>query len=164
MSVRSHRIVAISILATSVVVLLTWGRSMGIDGDEVKAVRDQLQGQWVATLVQAGENRKVEGPAASDCRVDFDGKLVTFHHLIDGIDATGTFTLERDVKKAWVDFKLDAGWIIGLYEIQGDNLKLCLNPFALPERLGVPTRPRPRRINAGDERHLYVFRKVSSGS
>ena len=61
MSLRNHRITALSILASGVAVLLVWGRSMATDSNEVRAVRDKFQGAWVATLVQGGENRKLEG-------------------------------------------------------------------------------------------------------
>jgi uncharacterized protein (TIGR03067 family) len=161
MSVRNHRIAAVSILAAGVVVLLAWGRSMAVESDEVRIVRDKLQGGWVATLVQAGEHRKREGKAAETCRVEFDGKEVVFHHLIGDIDARGTYFLDRQAGSANVDFKLDAGWIVGLYEVDGDTLKLCLNALGFAERLGVPNRPRARRIHAGDDRQLYVFRRAT---
>jgi len=162
MTVRHHQIVAILILIVGLGVVTAWGRSTSIDPADVQAIRERFQGHWVAELAQAGEHRRAEGQAAEECRAEFDGKNVVFHHLIDGIEARGTFYLDRDVKKGWVDFKLDAGWVIGLYEVTGDRLTLCVNAFALPERLGVPTRPRPRKIKAGDDRHLYVFRKVTT--
>ena len=161
MSVRNHRIAAVSILAAGVVVLLAWGRSMAVDSDEVRAVRDQFQGTWVASLVQASETRKVEGKAAEGCRVAFEGKSVAFHHLIDDIEAQGTFYLDPALDGR-VDFKLDAGWIVGRFELKGDNLTLCLNPFAPPERLGVPTLPRPKELRSDKHRHLYVFRRATT--
>ena len=162
MSVRNHRIAAVSILAAGVVVLLAWGRSMAIDSSEVKAVRDQFQGEWVASLVQAGEHRKVEGKAAGGCRASFDGKSVVFHNLVGGVDARGTYYIESS-KPGQVDFKLDEGWIIGIYEVGGDTLKLCLNPFAPPEKLGVPTLPRPGHRDSGEHRLVYVFRRAKTG-
>ena len=64
MSVRNHRIAAVSILAAGVVVLLAWGRSMAVDSGEIQADRNQLQGAWVASLIEAGENGRLEGIAA----------------------------------------------------------------------------------------------------
>jgi uncharacterized protein (TIGR03067 family) len=161
MSVRNHRIAAVSILVAGVVVLIAWGRSMAIDSDRVRAVRDQFQGAWVASLVQAGANRTAEGKAAEGCRVEFDGKAVVFHRMVDDIDASGTFYLDPSLDGR-VDFKLDAGWIVGLFELSGDTLTLCLNPFAPPERLGVPTIPRARKLRSDEHRHLYVFRRATT--
>jgi uncharacterized protein (TIGR03067 family) len=164
MSLRNHRIAAISIVAAEIVVLFAWGRSMGNDSADVRAIRDKLQGSWVASLVQAGDHRKAEGPAGSGCRVEFDGKSVVFHGLIGDIDARGTYYIEPSAHPDWVDFKLDAGWIVGIYEVDGDTLKVAMNAFALPERLGVPTQFRPRKLHGGDGRHYYVFRKAMPGS
>lgn len=164
MSLRNHRIAAISIVAAEIVVLFAWGRSMGNDSADVHAIRDRLQGAWVASQIHAGVNRKVDGPAAETCRVEFDGKSVVFHGLIDGIDARGTYYIEPSIHPGWVDFKLDAGWIIGIYEVGDDSLRLSMNAFAPPERLGVPTRYRPRKLQPGDDRHYYVFRRASPGS
>ena len=77
--------------------------------------------------------------------------------MVGHIDASGTFYIEA-AHPGWIDFKLDAGWIVGLYQFDGETLKLCLNPFAPPERLGVPTLPRPKGFYSGDVRHVYVFR------
>ena len=158
MSVRNHRIAAVSILAAGLVVLLAWGRSMAVDSDEVRAVRDQFRGAWVASLVQAGPNRKVEGKAAEGCRVEFEGNAVVFRGMVDDVEARGTFYLDPSLDGR-VDFKLDAGWIIGLFEVSGDTLTLCMNPFAPPERLGVPTLARPRKLHSDEHRHLYIFRR-----
>jgi len=160
MTVRKHRIAAISILAGGLIVLLAWGRSMAIDSGEIKVIRDRFQGAWVAESIQAGRNRKVEGVEAATCSAVFDGKAVKLRGLVGGMDASGTFYIEAS-HPGWVDLKLDAGWIIGIYEFEGEALKLCLNPFATPERLGVPTLPRPRTIEPGDRRIVYVFRKAN---
>ena len=164
MNLRNHRIAATSIVAAEIVVLLIWGRSMGNDSVDVQAVRNKFQGAWVASLVQAGDHRKVEGLAAEHCRVVFDGKSVVFHGLIDDIDARGTYLIDPSANPGKVDFKVDAGWIIGVYEVSGDSLKLCVNAFAPPERLGVPTRYRPRKLHPGDDRHYYIFRRANPGS
>jgi uncharacterized protein (TIGR03067 family) len=160
MSVRRHRIVAVSILAGGVIVLLAWGRTMAVDSGEVRVAREKFQGTWVASSIKAGVLRPLEGSEAEACSVTFDGKSVAFRGMVDNINASGTFYIEA-AHPAWVDFKLDAGWIVGVYQFDGETLKLCLNPFAAPERLGVPTLPRPRDFDPGERRHLYVFRRAS---
>jgi hypothetical protein len=162
MGVRKHRVAALTILAVGVVGLLGWGRSMALESGEVRAAREKFRGRWVASSLLAGEHRKAEGAEAGRCSVVFDGKSVAFRGMVGGIDASGTFYIE-DAHPGWVDFKLDEGWIVGLYAFEGESLKLCLNPFAPPERLGVPTLPRPKGFYSGDVRHIYVFRKAAGG-
>ena len=158
MNVRNHRIAAGSLLLAEVVVLLAWGRSMAVDSPEIADVRARFQGEWVASSIQAGAHRKVVGERASGCSVVFDGKQVILRRLVDNIDAKGTFYIESS-RPGQIDLKLDAGWIIGLYQFEGDHLELCLNPFSGPERLGVPTLPRPRSFDSGESRHVYEFRR-----
>ena len=161
MNVRNHRVAAISILAAGVVVLLAWGRSMAIDSGEVRGVREKFQGTWVATSIRAGVQPAADGARAERCSVVFDGKSVALKGTVGNIDASGTFYIEA-AHPNWIDLKLDAGWIVGVFEFEGENLKLCLNPFAQPERLGVPTLARPRTFDPGDRRHVYVFRRAAA--
>jgi hypothetical protein len=162
MSVGKHRVAAVSILAAGVVALIAWGRSQADETAEIRAVRDQFEGRWVAALVQAGGNRKVGG-AASDCRIQFEGKSVSFRGMIGGIDARGTYLIAPKGVPGTIDLKLDAGWSIGVFAVAGDRLALTINALALPERLGVPTRGRPDGIRAGEGFHLYVFRRAEPG-
>ena len=62
---------------------------------QIRAVRDQFQGRWVATLVQAGEHRKVEARGGGGCRIEFDGKTVAFRRMIDGVDGRGTYLIDH---------------------------------------------------------------------
>ncbi len=162
MNLRNHRIAAVSILVVGTVAVTAWARSVAVDPPEIVAVRERLQGHWVASVVQAGEHRKVEGASAGSCTVKFDGRLVRFRGMVGGIDAEGTYYIEK-ARPGWVDFKMDAGWIIGIYAFDGDELRLCVNPFSAPERLGVPTLNRPRAFACGEQRHLYTFRKAPAG-
>jgi uncharacterized protein (TIGR03067 family) len=158
--VRYHQLAAVSILLAGVVVLLGWGRSMGVEAGAIKEDRDRFQGTWVATLVQAGGTRQLEGAEASECRAEFVGKNVVFHNIIDEAETRGTAYLEKHDGAGWIDIKLDAGWSIGVYEFDGEKLKIVLNTLAPPERLGVPTRPRPRQVKAGAGHLYYEFRRV----
>jgi hypothetical protein len=158
MSVRNHRVVAVSILLAGVVVVVAWGRSQAEESAELQATRQKFQGDWVATLVQSGATLKLEGTEAEACQAEFDGKNVVFHNLNGGIDARGSVYLEGRDR---VDFKLDAGWIIGVYAFDGEMLKLALNRFAETERLGVTTHPRPRQVKPGDRHDFYVFRRAT---
>ncbi len=159
MTVRHHQFAAVSILLAGVVVLLAWGRSMGVDSSAIARDRDRFQGRWVATRIQAGNGLTMEGAKAATCRVEFAGNLAHFVGLIDQPEAEGTCYLEQQGDYNRVDFRLDAGWIIGIYAFEGDRLKLAINPFAPPERLGVPTRPRPRQLKPAEGTIYYEFRR-----
>ena len=159
MSVRNHRIVAASILVCGIVGLTAWGRSMAVDSGEIQTVRARFQGAWAASFLKSGVLPERRGTQAEHCIAVFDGKAVRLQGLVGDIDAIGTFYIEA-AHPGWIDLKLDAGWIVGLYRFQGENLELCLNPFAPPERLGIPTLPRPRQFDAGEHRNLYVFRRA----
>ncbi len=163
MGVGKHRAAAISALATGVIVLVAWGHSMGQEPDEIRAARDQLRGEWVATRIRAGEDRLAEGPAVSSCRVEFDGKAVAFRGMIEGVDARGAFLIDPASRPRRIDLKMDRGWVVGIYELEGDTLTLCITPIALPERLGVPGRDRPARIRPAEGHHIYEFRRAGPG-
>jgi uncharacterized protein (TIGR03067 family) len=160
-TLRSHQFAAVSLLLAGVVVLLGWGRSMGVESGAILEDRDRLQGAWVATVVKAGESRKLEGASAAACRAEFDGKSVVFQNMIDRAEARGTAYLEKQAGMNRVDFRLDAGWLIGVYEFDGETLKLAINTLAPPERLGVPTRPRPRQVKPGEGQLYYEFRRAA---
>ena len=158
MSVRKHRIAAVTLLVGEVIGLVAWGQSMAYESTEVRAVRDRFRGAWVASSIEVGELGQVKRSKLEGCSVVFDGKAVAFRGLVGGIDAKGTFYVEASHPN-WVDFKLDAGWIVGIFAFENDTLKVCVNPFGPPERLGVPTIPRPRRFDPTGHRFVYVFRR-----
>jgi len=162
MSVVKHRAAAVAILAAGVVALVAWGRSQANETAEIRAARDRLQGRWVATLVQAGANQKTGGDAAG-CRIAFDGKAVAFRDMIGGLGGRGTYLIDPQGDAGKIDLKLDAGWSIGVFELSDDRLGLAVNPLALPERLGVPTRGRPRRVHPGEGCLIYAFRRADPG-
>ncbi|WP_435010104.1 hypothetical protein P12x_001331 [Tundrisphaera lichenicola] len=169
MSLAKHRWAAVSILATGVVILVSWGRSQAHETAEIREYRDQFDGQWVATRIQSGENLKAEGPEVSHCRIEFRGKSVVFRQMIGGIDTQGTYFIQPTRRAGkietgrGIDLRLDAGWAIGVFEIEPNELSFSLNPLALPERLGVPTRRRPTHVRAGEGHDLYVFRRAMPG-
>lgn len=162
MSIGKHRMAAATILAAGVVGLIAWGRSQADETAAIRAVRGQLQGQWVATLIQAGPNRE-EGPSVADCRIEFDGKSVDFRRMVGDVDGHGTYLIGSKGDLGKIDLKLDAGWSIGAFEVADDRLAMAINELALPERLGVPTRGRPQRVEPYQGQVLYVFRRGAAG-
>jgi len=161
MSVAKHRVAAVLVLATGVAVLMAWGRSLGQETGHIREVRDQLRGTWVASTVQSTDRVKAEGAEAAATTIRFDGRSVEFRNPIEGGESRGTFLIDPEAKPPKFDLMLDSGWSIGAYRLEGDTLAVTINPLALPEQLGVPTRGRPTEVRPGLGRFYYVFRKAT---
>ena len=104
--------------------------------------------------------RDVNGAEAARTTVKFAGRTVQFQNLVDASEAAGTYVIDPTTDPGKVDFKVDAGWILGSFGLAGDRLVLCVNALKLPEQLGVPTRGRAESLRQGPGRFLYEFRKV----
>ncbi len=159
MSVAQHRIVAASILVCASLALVAVGRTMIQDSPEVVKVRRQLDGKWVATRVEATESVAAGGADAARTTVEFANNLVKLENLIEGVNSQGTYVIDPSADPGLVDFKVDAGWMLGIYKLVGNKLTLCVNAMKLPEQLGVPTRGRPTSLQQSPGRFLYEFVK-----
>lgn len=160
MSVVKHRIVAGTLLLAASLGLVAFGRTMVQDSAEVAAVRHHLEGKWRATRVEVAQTVKLEGVAAAETVAEFSDRQVRFIHLINSPKAEGVYHLIPDGNLGKIDLKLDGGWILGIYRLEGDKLTLCLNAPRLPEQLGVPALGRPEKIHSSGGRFVYAFRKV----
>ena len=161
MSVARHRIAASAILLFASLALVAVGRTMTQDSPEVANVRSLLDGKWVATRVEASQSVVAQGANAANTSVEFAGHLVHFQGLVEGVNAQGTYVIDPSTQRGNVDFKVDAGWMLGIYSLQGDELTLCVNALKLPEQLGVPTRGRPEGLHQAPGRYLYQFRRAT---
>ncbi len=161
MSVARHRIAASAILLCGSFALVAVGRTMIQDSPEVAGVRHQLDGKWLATRVEATDLNVAEGTLAARTTVEFAGPTVRFQGLVDADEAQGTYVIDPSTDPGKVDFKVDAGWILGAYNLRGDKLTLCVNAMKLPEQLGVPTRGRPDGLRRSSGRYVYEFQKTT---
>ena len=159
MSVARHRIVASAILLCGSLALVAVGRTMIEDSPEVAKVRSQLDGKWVATRVQTSQGNSGQRAATAQTRVEFAGRSVKFQGLAEGFDTTGTYVIDPTRDPGKVDFKVQAGWMLGSYSLQGDRLILCVNSLRLLEQLGIPTRGRADRLVQSPGRILYEFER-----
>ncbi len=161
MSVAKHRIAAGTILLGASLGLVAVGRTLVEDSPAVAQVRERLDGKWVATRVALSPTIEMTDANAAATTVEFAGRQVKFTGLIDAGAAEGVFNPDPKPTPAKVDFKLDAGWILGVYQVDGDRLTLAVNALMLPEQLGVPARGRPEGFRPGQGRYVYEFRKVA---
>jgi uncharacterized protein (TIGR03067 family) len=117
-------------------------------GDE----RDELQGVWAAT---AGEIRgKPATPRdLKGTRFTFRGnKLLAQSPTLGEREVEGTFETDRRASPKQVDIdlvKLDGVWY-GIYEIKGDELRICY-------RLGGPPADRPTRFATAEAEPLVLI-------
>jgi hypothetical protein len=161
MRLGKHEVAATVFLLAGTVGVFAWGRSVVQEEPAIRALRARLEATWVATSVQTAHAR-LEGPEAERTRLVFQGKTVAFEGMVDAGEGRGTsYIVEQRNRPTSIDLKLDKGWATGIFAIEGDRLTLTLNPLALPERFGVPTRPRPDAFGPDEGRLRYEFRRES---
>jgi uncharacterized protein (TIGR03067 family) len=100
-------------------------------GDDEKKL---LQGQWqVTTVTEAGEVQKGDKKKF----IIFDGDKVKFAEgdKADKVSEEGTFTIDSAKKPKEIDFKVKRGPSAGVYEVKGDELKLCIADKKRPTEL-----------------------------
>jgi uncharacterized protein (TIGR03067 family) len=114
--------------AAIIVAVLCTG-ALAIGTDEKPKDLDQLQGTWAAPTNDGGENRFV-----------FLGDMLT--STVNGQKYISKIKLDTEAKPRTIDFMVKEGpndtagsTVLGIYELEGDTLKLCIS---LP---GINTRP-----------------------
>jgi RNA polymerase sigma factor (sigma-70 family) len=97
--------------------------------DKAKTGKDKLQGTWVAVSGEAG-GKKAPEEFVQKCKVVIAGDKITLVGLVKGEKekgVEGTFKLDPAAQPKAIDISLtnreDA---LGIYEVDGDTLKMCL--------------------------------------
>ena len=138
--------------------LFALGAALAREGDEVRAARQALEGRWVATSVRSISG-ELAGDEARRYGLDFAGEAVMARGLANVAESRGTYQVVPDARPAKLDLKLASGLAVGIYALDGDELTVSFNPMDLPERLGLPERGRPERLEPDPMRLLYRFRR-----
>ena len=138
--------------------LFALGAALAREGDDVLAVRERLDGRWVATTVRsiAGE---MDGAEAGRFGFEFHGDRVVARGLAGVAESRGTYRVWPAARPAKIDLKLESGVAVGIYALEGGELTACFNPMDLPERLGLIERGRPDRLEPDETRLVYTLRK-----
>lgn len=90
-----------------------------------KAKESELQGSWVIVSSLAGGQTEKDMIGA---RITFDGGKLSVKKVdIDRIDMAG-FRVDPSQKPKHIEFRVDDHAFQGIYELSGDNLKICFNP------------------------------------
>jgi uncharacterized protein (TIGR03067 family) len=103
----------------------------------VKTDAEKLQGTWKLVTI---ENNGKTGPAPANTQILFQGKKFIIKNG-DKVRVESTFTLDPAKKPKTIDFQISKGpgrdkTLYGIYDLDGDKLKLCLNEG---QRGGRPT-------------------------
>ena len=108
-----------------------------------------LQGKWeVVSAVEAGKEVKSPKRVAN-----FDGGKLTFDPKTKDFSEF-SFTLDANKSPKAIDLKSKGDAVVGIYEMKGDELKLCL--FA-----GEPTaKNRPKEFSATERTILMVLKRA----
>ena len=108
-----------------------------------------LQGKWdIVSVASAGKEQKPKGAFVS-----FDGGKLTFTpKLVDFSEFS--FNLDASKTPKTLDLKSEGDASFGIYELKGDDLKLCLDG-----REPV-SKNRPKEFVASEHTILMVLRRV----
>jgi RNA polymerase sigma factor (sigma-70 family) len=122
--------------------------------EKAKSDKDKLQGTWVAVSGEAG-GKKAPDEFIQKCQVVIAGDKITLAGLVRGEKekgVEGTFKLDPATKPKAIDIGLtnreDA---LGIYEVAGDTLKICLVEATGNER--------PTEFAGNDKQILIVLKR-----
>jgi RNA polymerase sigma-70 factor (ECF subfamily) len=122
--------------------------------DKPKADNDKLDGSWVAESREHG-GKKMSEELVRKCKVVISGDKITLVGLTngskeDGIE--GTFKLDPAGKPKAIDIRFP-DWVdvVGIYELDGDSLKLCIVESAGNNR--------PTEFKGTGKRFLMVLKR-----
>jgi uncharacterized protein (TIGR03067 family) len=117
------RFASVMLILTSVLIVPV-GASEDAKGD-----KEKIQGVWtVVSVHDGGKKRDIE-----DGVVTIDKDKVTSKRG-DKLDKEFTYEMDPTQKPTWIDLTAGDKKMLGIYELKGDNLKICLNEVQGGER------------------------------
>ena len=118
--------------------------------DPPKTDADRFQGTWIVARVEI--NGKVQ-PKALTIRVQFDGDRLLAKAGNRPFEARGTFKLDQGrTPKAYDLTTAEGATVLGIYELDGDTLKVCLSAPG-------DERPTAMKTAPDDERTLIIYKR-----
>jgi uncharacterized protein (TIGR03067 family) len=146
-------------LGLALVVALTAGVAVAADNpktDPQASDKDKVQGTWKLVKLEDSGNTQPEA-TLPEATVVYEGDKYTF--TFAGDVEKGIMKWDMSKKPKAVDVDITEGRDkgkkqLGIYEIEGDTLKLC---FAKPE---VKERPTSFATNACNEWAVWTFKRV----
>jgi uncharacterized protein (TIGR03067 family) len=128
MSMIERHLTVIFRLGAAVVCTVGLLATHGLAGNQpgkTKPDKEAIQGAWIAASAETS-GKKVGDDQVKQCRLNFDGDKIEIVGLIQG-KGKGTFKLDPTKKPKAIDiFIPDEDDVLGVYELDGKTLKLCL--------------------------------------
>lgn len=132
----------------------TWLASAASTGHGADADKDELQGAWVATSMEIN-GKPAPAQEVERTRFIFKGEKLFVRHAKDGGQADeGTFKADSKKSPRELDITLKKKTMHGIYEVKGDELKVCYETGEKREN-----RPTKFATNAEEELVLIVFKR-----
>ncbi len=94
----------------------------GADDKSAKGDQEKLQGTW-ALVSGEHDGQPIPEEVAKTIKLTFTGDKVTLLH--NDQKNEGTFKLHSDKKPKGIDLDLDSGAVKGIYQLDGDTLKIA---------------------------------------
>jgi uncharacterized protein (TIGR03067 family) len=112
--------------------------------EQSKKDRAALQGEW--EIVSAESNGEPPPPGLLDgARFAFSGDKLTL------LGKEGTFELDASKSPRQIDFVRGKSRQIGIYELDGDSLKLCVRP--------ADDRPKELKTKSRTDHSLFILKR-----
>ena len=149
---RLHAVVALGL--GCLVAALTIGRA-GAQDDAAKKEMKKLEGTWATVSIEAAGEKVTDKDKIKTRKLTTKGDKYTLK--VGDESVQGTIEINPTKKPKTIDMKPDSGsnkgkTLLGIYELDGDNLKTCL---ALPGK----DRPADFATAAEDAQQLVVYKR-----
>jgi uncharacterized protein (TIGR03067 family) len=116
--------------------------------------KDELQGVWIATSMEINGNA-APAKEVEATRFTFKGQKLLYRHSKDaGKEEEGTFKVDPKKSPKQLDITTKNKTLHGIYEVKGDELKLCFENGGKAEN-----RPKKFATNKEEELVLIVFKR-----
>jgi uncharacterized protein (TIGR03067 family) len=121
-----------------------------------KADKDKIQGEWsLVTLETNGESQKVAEDNEHYIKLKIEGEK--FHITLGGGEHDATFAIDSSKKPKTIDVTLMGGdqngtVMKGFFELEGDNLKICMGKPETPDR--------PAEFKSKDDVKIFTFKRA----
>jgi uncharacterized protein (TIGR03067 family) len=119
-------------------------------GDDAKTEAEKFQGKWKPTKIEGRNPLKLDG-----LLVTVTGDKLT---LRGATEKPLQFTLKLDpaAKPKAIDITFELGTLLGVYELDGDTLKVCYSELQESEK---GKRPTELTAPADSNRYLWVLKR-----
>jgi uncharacterized protein (TIGR03067 family) len=131
-----------------------WLASAASIGCAAEAAKDELQGVWAATSMEIN-GEPAPAKEVGRTRFAFKGEKLLLRHSKDGgKEVEATFKADPKKSPRHLDITIRNKTLYGIYEVKGDELKVCYETGDKPEN-----RPAKFATNKEEELVLIVFKR-----